>query len=355
MVQTMAMSPTSITSPSGESSSRSRMVKKEHPLHADGHSLDLPRPASSDPEATFQTSHVQAHDDDDEPTRTFTLYLLRHGEAAHNVQEKMAQMITLSEAVEEGLDPESDEVKRRCEESRKKILQDPEYFDAPLSERGKEQAKATGQQIREWVEEGLDAPQEVLVSPLQRTLQTAALVFPKHKNVHVREELRERLTGRPADNRSSTRHLQHRKTFEDFSFIHLHLGSFLRHNGIHVSDIRSQSEMDGHGHEDREYTDEELERVLESMLEMPLPNCNTNYELEDNARLSLRTRTLFQMMLSSPHSTIAVVTHKGYLRALERSALGQIDSPEYGNAEARVYRITLDTETRQVESIELLK
>jgi hypothetical protein len=50
----------------------------------------------------------------------------------------------------------------------------------------------------------LPPPTEVLVSPLQRTLQTADLVFPDHCNIRVRDELRERLTGRPADNRMAT-------------------------------------------------------------------------------------------------------------------------------------------------------
>ncbi len=37
------------------------------------------------------------------------------------------------------------------------------------------------------VARGLPEPSAVLVSPLQRTLQTASLIFPGHDNIHVRE------------------------------------------------------------------------------------------------------------------------------------------------------------------------
>ena len=41
------------------------------------------------------------------------------------------------------------------------------------------------------------------MSPLQRALQTAALMFPQHRAVHVCDLLRERCTGFPCDERSA--------------------------------------------------------------------------------------------------------------------------------------------------------
>ena len=68
--------------------------------------------------------------------------------------------------------------------------------DAPLSDAGRQGAADAREAIMAFCNErGVPQPTLVLTSPLQRALQTAALLFPEHPNVVVREELRERRTG----------------------------------------------------------------------------------------------------------------------------------------------------------------
>ena len=45
----------------------------------------------------------------------------------------------------------------------------------------------------------LPEPTNLLVSPLQRTLQTASIIFPEHPNAHVRELLVEGALDAKAD------------------------------------------------------------------------------------------------------------------------------------------------------------
>jgi hypothetical protein len=54
--------------------------------------------------------------------KTFTLYLIRHGEATHNVLEKAARKAALEKAIADGYDKDSDEAKNRMEEARKGVL-----------------------------------------------------------------------------------------------------------------------------------------------------------------------------------------------------------------------------------------
>ena len=107
------------------------------------------------------------------------------------VEEKKAK----DQAKREGKDPE---------EARKAVLNDPNLYDAELSEEGKRMAVEASSEIAELVaEKGFKPPTLVFTSPLMRTLQTTSLVFPKHKNIRVREELRERRTGYAADERQA--------------------------------------------------------------------------------------------------------------------------------------------------------
>ena len=59
---------------------------------------------------------------------------------------------------------------------------------------------------------------------------------------------------------------------------------------------------------------------------------------ENKAELRERTRKLLALL---DEASIAVVTHKGYLRELERGTLGQPNAKEFTNGEIRVYRIHL--------------
>jgi len=242
-----------------------------------------------------------------------TLFLIRHGEASHNVLEKIATEEALQQALAEGLSKDDDLTKERMELARKRVLLDDKLFDAPLSDLGKQEACNSRTALDSIsATHDLPFPEEILVSPLTRTLETANLVFPNNANVHVREELRERCTGKPPDNRSSHTQLRSRVSFARFSMTRL-------------GDLAA------------------------------LQQCQQQHESqkeeENKPMLRERTRQLFRLLAESPPTTksIAVVTHKAYLRELERGPFGVAESLEFNNGEIRVYQIRLHPETELIE------
>jgi broad specificity phosphatase PhoE len=263
-----------------------------------------------------------------ESSKTVILYLIRHGEASHNVLEKAAKKRAKEECIAEGYAPDSPEVKQAMEEARKSVLHDVNLFDASLSDLGRQEATTASKQLQELVvaNNGLILPEEVLVSPLTRTLETADLIFPDHANIRVREELRERQTGLPPDSRRSTATLRRRPTFHRFS----------------MSRIRGQS-----------MTNFELPQFAQLFLgddsdDEDFLNCDdsSDYSMieeteEDKQMLRKRTKKLFELLIESEHSSLAIVTHKGYLRELERGQFEQPDAKEFNNCEVRVYRVTV--------------
>jgi broad specificity phosphatase PhoE len=267
------------------------------------------------------------------------LFLIRHGEASHNVEEKLAKQRALELASKRGFAEESKEAKQLIREARSAVLENPEFFDAPLSDLGVEQARLAAEQLQQWFNESdeLQPPLEIFVSPLQRTLKTAATIFPGHDRVHVREELRERVTGRPADNRSASLALMARKSFSRFSFRRLRLGSWLEKRDLADSFAEEEAEMIQD--ETRFY------RRTSSIADT----------VEDEERLCRRAKKLFSLLARSQYNSVAVVTHKGYLRSLEKSVFGQTDAEEFDNCEIRVYRLNLDGQTLIPDSIERLK
>jgi broad specificity phosphatase PhoE len=77
--------------------------------------------------------------------------------------------------------------------------------------------------------------------------------------------------------------------------------------------------------------------------------CNTSPPTlaEDKEALRVRTNKLWGLLAESEERVIAVVTHKGYLRELERGPLEQPHATEFTNGEVRAYQVTIDRE-RQV-------
>jgi broad specificity phosphatase PhoE len=338
-------------------------------------------------------------------SRTYTLYLLRHGEAAHNIQEKVAIQRAQEAAVADGLQADSPETRLRMEEARQGVLEDKSFFDAPLSDKGKGEAAAARKLIQEltcgnistacttsdtspttwcWLPPPfkgffspafsatntnsslcwLPPPTEVLVSPLQRTLQTADLVFPDLNNIRVRDELRERLTGRPADNRMASSLAQ--QQFSRFSFVHLRLNSFF---GVKAAMIKLNPLMENGALEEREHescdddTDDEMKEestpsLLNSKQLPPISlesSFNADQVQEDEDKLRRRTMKLFELLTHSQHDSVAVVTHKGFLRSLEQGAFGQPDATEFQNCELRVYRITFSRGAKILDHVERLR
>jgi broad specificity phosphatase PhoE len=367
------------------------------------------------------TRSISSNSDDER--RTYTLYLLRHGEAAHNIQEKVAMKRALEASLTDGLNADSPEARRRMEEARQAVLEDKSFFDAPLSDKGEREAAAVRELIQEltcgnrstiyttddetqtsakccWLRPPTKAltgpfvrvtescwlppPTEVLVSPLQRTLQTADLVFPDHCNIRVRDELRERLTGRPADNRMAS-FLAEQK-FSRFSFVHLRLNSFFsvkttvrplpllstplprpfmkkggveEHDDVDCADHDDDDGCDGcdTDNDGKEESMPPVTKPLNSkrLLASQESSFNADQVQEDEDKLRQRTMKLFELLAHSQHDSVVIVTHKGFLRALERGAFGQPHATEFQNCELRVYRFTMSRGSKILDQVERLR
>jgi len=275
-------------------------------------------------------------------------------------------------------------------EAREQVLMDETLFDAPLSDNGKGEAQGAHEKLVEILNDeskSLEKPTQVLVSPLQRTLQTAAIIFPDHGNIKVRDEIRERDTGRPPDIRSSSDKLRKRKTFDRFSMSELQKQSVMGHDNLNPicqamsKAVEATFDAIEEGDEDEDATENEepgesqeiQENDNKQMVEeekpkeikddadpMPLPIAlpkgtllrsllpkkvarqylDGTFVEENETMLRKRTLQLFNILRQSNHRSVAVVSHKGYLRGLERGPFGQSveDSPEFKNCEIRVYK-----------------
>mmetsp|Transcript_52654 Transcript_52654/g.125800 ORF Transcript_52654/g.125800 Transcript_52654/m.125800 type:complete len:287 (-) Transcript_52654:139-999(-) len=236
--------------------------------------------------------------------RVRTLYLLRHGEAEHNVEEKKAAATASAAATQAGYVLGSPEYVRLVEAARHMALQQEALLDAALTQLGKEEAKAAKTELESLLSaEGLAAPSSIFVSPLQRALQTATIVFPEHPSIHVREQLRERRTGLPCDEHVPQIQAARRSSFQHMSFDCLMRlasgeGSLLK---------KEQSQM----------------------------------EIENIAQLRLRTQEIAKVLRSVDDDSLCVVSHKGFLRELERGPLGRTEAAEFANCEVRVYNVEI--------------
>jgi len=240
--------------------------------------------------------------------RVKTLYLIRHGEALHNIEERRAKSKAKVEAEQRGVEGSSEEAQAEAERARKQVLEDEALRDAPLSLDGKIMALNAQNEINRLLNRGFPKPTGIVVSPLERTLQTAALIFPGNPNTHVVEALRERRTGLPCDERKRAEEVARRQTFCHMSFEHL------VQEEVSVRKILSHSESS-------------LSNGPEGKLE-----------------LRHRTRHFLESLRDMDDDVIAVVTHKGFLRELERGPLGRSTASEFGNCEVRIYDVALPLE-----------
>lgn len=234
-----------------------------------------------------------------------TLFLIRHGEAEHNVLEKEAQQKAAAEAMAEGIKEGSKAYKDRLEQARVEILRTEQYRDAELSTKGRDMALHAKSEVNTLVDKhGYPEPTGVLVSPLRRTLETAAAIFPQHPSVHVRDLLRERQTGYACDERSFASEMQALPQF-----------SFMSFNKLLTIDRRRSW-------------------YLTTMT-------------EDKHELRSRSALLSELLRPLDADAIAIVSHKGFLRELERGPLKRgEDWPEFGNCEVRVYDVELMSDGR---------
>lgn len=243
------------------------------------------------------------------------IYFCRHAEALHNVKEREA----MAAAAATGADKDVQDQARRA------VLEgDASLKDARLSLDGTEQARTSGAALKSLFQGGsspaaapgnftrqssssFKRPDVVLVSPLRRALETATELFYDANDDQdpplflAVEALREKRTGYAADERSSVAELCVEFPHVDFSDVA---------RGQPVVPVR-----------------------------------------EDNAAVRARGAAfLYQRLAAVDGQTLAVVSHKGWLRELrktlaERVAQGALradfdvkawDKTLFGNAEVRV-------------------
>lgn len=236
----------------------------------------------------------------------------------------------MEEAIAEGCAEDSEETKRRMEVARQEILNNEALLDASLSPTGLDEAKGAREDIERIIrKKNIPPPTEVLVSPLQRALQTARVVFPGHKNVRVREEVRERLTGKACDSRMSTFAMVRRNTFKDFSMTRQMRNSFKRRVKALPERIAEKLESKSnslrsifsHGGSNDSGTSKNMNddtactsenpSLTEASSERSRPHGpDSDLFIEDKHQLRERTRKLFDLIAESNHDVIAVVTHK---------------------------------------------
>ena len=251
------------------------------------------------------------------------------------MEEKMAQKLAQHEAKLKGLSPE--ETKRRMEEARQAILLDPSFFDAPLSDIGRSDAMECKRRLKGLFEQ-FSPPTRAIVSPLQRTLQTAAIIFESadDTNIEVAEQVRERLTGRPADNRHATITVAQRESFRkmDFSRVRLlsnmaEIQEALKDQMKHLTVLEGSDKQT----EVRSSSGRRYGRTSSSNADP------TSAETEED--LAKRTSQLLPLLLEKEDTNVAIVSHKGYLRSLECTQFGVENPCNFNNGEIRVYRIVI--------------
>ena len=300
---------------------------------------------------------------DKSEAKTYTLYLIRHGEACHNVREKIAKSKAMESAIANGYTKECEYTKEKMEQARKEVLNDVTLFDAPLSDLGKQEAEKSSKYFYDDLLKNhpeLPTPKVVLVSPLQRTLQTAHIMFPTTSSaslnsddddtdqnedcssddgttstasrrvpcsIHVREEVRERCTGKPPDSRVSSATLVQNPMYRSFSMRRLRRHSIENSiinncsGGATTYDDCQQKKRQKHDH----------------------TNEGKGHEEENKSMLRERTNKLWSLLAESKDQSVAIVTHKAYLRELERGPFQRPHSKEFRNGEIRVYRVSIDT------------
>jgi len=255
------------------------------------------------------------------------LYLVRHGEAMHNVLEKEAQEKASREAEALGIQKGSETQKEMLETARKAVLRSINHADPELSSCGQQQAiesKAEMLRLTSKLDTPLPEPSMVVVSPLQRALQTAALIFPNHPKVHVHSAVQERHTGLACDKPSSAAKMCRHEAFSFMDF------------GIPLKEeteatVSEQVEEHEHGYADGVGVGQ------------CLSECKV-FEPETAADLRRRTAKISELLWKCNDAAVCIVSHKGYLRELERGVLGRPEAKEFLPAEIRVYEVWQDSE-----------
>ena len=242
--------------------------------------------------------------------RRRTLYLIRHGEAEHNVLEAIAQKKAKEEAEILNLSPE--ETYEKMEEARKSVLTDVSLRDAQLTDRGRQQAKEASKKLRELIDRNkIHHPTEAMCSPLSRCLETCKILLEDSDfKAHIRPEIAERRTQYPPDEPKPLDQLL-RCTRDDDRF-----------------SIQNLEKMSA-------------EKINNAAM------CRESKEM-----LRERANEMFDLLMECEHRHVLVMSHKGFLRELERGLLEMPESPLFENCELRVYQVVFTTGNRELFHLE---
>ena len=277
--------------------------------------------------------------------RRRTLYLIRHGEAVHNVLEKDAQQKAKAEAMKLGLSKE--ETWQMMEEARKAVLEDASLRDAPLTDHGREQARLAASTLEQLVAEGkAHPPTEAMCSPLTRCLDTCQILLQNYEvRAHVRQELQERQTLYPPDTPKPLEELIDSLRTKSLRSVSDDEKDDDDDDDNSKSSKSSSNDTTGHfilNADDWKTTPEDAEQEAQGR--------------ESKEMLRERASQLFDMLMEMEHRHILVVSHKGFLRELERGLLQipEEESPLFGNCEMRVYRVIFTQGDRSLHHLERL-
>jgi len=330
--------------------------------------------------------------------RRRTLYLVRHGEALHNVKEAEAQAKARLLAQEEGLSEE--ETLQKMEAARKEVLKDQSFFDAPLTDKGRLQARRTGELLArlvgaEWEDDEDDSsnyesdededddnnacpavtaekrvrrivqsneirlhpPTEAMVSPLSRCLETAEIMLHQHfdsRNTIKCNNPNSKTKNGNNDNKNGNTNSHNTCILDPELKVHIR---------PEIRERQTQFPAD---------TPKEMGHLLNWTQQKYMSNTKGpfkfhvkeqalkgNYDLsveESKTMLRERASKLFHVLMEMHHTHIFICSHKGYLREMERGLLGlsEEDSPLFANGELRVYRVVFTRGERALKSVERL-
>mmetsp|Transcript_48248 Transcript_48248/g.136302 ORF Transcript_48248/g.136302 Transcript_48248/m.136302 type:complete len:259 (-) Transcript_48248:108-884(-) len=132
------------------------------------------------------------------------------------------------------------------------------------------------------------------------------MIFPYHANVYVREQIRERRTGHPCDSRHVACCTARQPNFRQMDFTEVEELDTMAPDAAGAA-VEQKSEV--------------RTRAAAFLRELP--------------RMQLRAEN----RAVQEHTAIALVSHKGFLRELERGPLGNPEAAEFGNCEVRVYEV----------------
>jgi broad specificity phosphatase PhoE len=246
--------------------------------------------------------------------RRRTIYLIRHGEAEHNVLEAKAQKEAEIQAKKMNLSKE--ETYQRMEEARKSVLTDVNLRDAALTEKGKQQARDASKKLNDLiVNRKIHHPTEAICSPLSRCLETCKILCEDVDiSANIRPEIAERRTLYPPDKpKPIDKLLRYTRNDDRFTIDHINIEQL-----------------------SKDKVDDEIV-------------CRESKEM-----LRERASQFFDLLMDCEHRHVLVVSHKGFLRELERGLFELDDSPLFDNCELRIYQVIFSKGDRRLYNLERL-